>query len=405
MTEAAERTTAPSSRLLIETVERLAEAHTLEQVTAAVTAAVRRLLGADGATFVLREDDLCFYADEDAIGPMWKGQRFPMSACISGWAMEHRQSVSIEDVYADERIPHDAYRPTFVQSLTMTPIRSAEPIGALGAYWREPHTPTPSQVRHLEVLANSAATALENLELRSTVKRRESERHDLEVAIHSFAHDLRNPVVAMTGYAELIEADLDVAPELVRAYAQTIVSAGHRLSDQIDKMLTVYRVLDRPIEPVAVDLTALAREVADQLRSQVLDRAIRFEIEEGLVAQADPVLVRIALENLLGNAVKYSARRSEALVEVGRAEGTETVFVVRDNGVGFDPEQAHRLFQPLSRLHPDTEFEGTGLGLASVARVVELHGGLVYATGRPGEGASFFFSLPGQGAAPRPQTG
>ena len=99
----------------------------------------RELCGADGATFVLRDDDRCFYADEDAIAPLWKGKRFPMEACISGWVMIHREAVAIGDIYADARIPADAYRPTFVKSLAMVPIRTKAPIGAIGNYWASHH--------------------------------------------------------------------------------------------------------------------------------------------------------------------------------------------------------------------------------------------------------------------------
>lgn len=382
-----------SSHVLVRTLERLSTAHTLEQVTETVAGAVRTLMGADGATFVLREDGHCFYADEDAISPMWKGQRFPLDACASGWAMLHGEVAVIPDIYADARVPHDAYRPTFVQSLCLAPIRSGAPIGALGAYWSEHHTPSAAQVRQLEVLANSTAVALENLELRGAVARRESERDELELAIHSLAHDLRNPVVAMMGYAELIEMDAAEAPALATTYARSIVTAGHRLSSQIDKMLSLYSILNRPLDPEPVDLTALGRDVADQLRAGAPGRALRIEVEDGLVAMSDPVLLRIAVENLMGNAVKYSATRPQSLVELARAPQGGSTYVVRDNGVGFEPDDATRLFQPLTRLHP-TEFQGTGLGLASVARIIELHGGTVRAEGRPGEGASFYFSLP-----------
>src|SRR5512134_2389917 len=119
---------------LIEVVQELSLARTLEGVMAIVRSAARELTGADGATFVLRDGDLCYYADEDAIAPLWKGRRFPMSSCISGWAMLHREPAVIPDIYADPRIPIDAYRPTFVKSRVMVPIRAEEPIGAIGNY-------------------------------------------------------------------------------------------------------------------------------------------------------------------------------------------------------------------------------------------------------------------------------
>src|ERR1043166_734932 len=134
---------------LVETVQRLSLARDRATVQEIVRRAARRLTGADGATFVLRDGDRCHYADEDAIAPLWKGQRFPMSACISGWAMLHRRSAVIPDIYADDRIPHDAYRRTFVKSLVMVPIRTLEPVGAIGTYWATPHAPTTAEVRLL----------------------------------------------------------------------------------------------------------------------------------------------------------------------------------------------------------------------------------------------------------------
>jgi signal transduction histidine kinase len=123
---------------------------------------------------------------------------------------------------------------------------------------------------------------------------------------------------------------------------------------------------------------------------------VEVAIEPGLAACADPPLVRLVLDNLLSNAFKYSSRRPDARVRMGQAERREgeATFFISDNGAGFDPAEAHRLFRPLVRLHPDSDFPGTGLGLASVARIVELHGGRVRAEGCPGAGATFYFSLP-----------
>lgn len=124
---------------LIEVVQELSLARSLDRIMEIVRTAARELTGADGATFVLREGDFCHYVDEDAIEPLWKGQRFPLSACISGWAMLEREPAVIEDIYVDPRVPSDAYRPTFVKSLVMVPIRSASPVGAIGTYWARNH--------------------------------------------------------------------------------------------------------------------------------------------------------------------------------------------------------------------------------------------------------------------------
>lgn len=164
---------------LVEVVQRLSLARDLGSVMEIVRHAARSLTGADGATFVLKDGEMCFYAEEDAISPLWKGQRFPMSLCISGWVMINRTPATIEDIYADPRIPSDVYRPTFVKSLAMVPIRTLDPIGAIGNYWATSHRPTPEEVRLLQALADTTAVAMENVrvyeELDQRVRQRTSE--------------------------------------------------------------------------------------------------------------------------------------------------------------------------------------------------------------------------------------
>lgn len=143
---------------------------------AIVRRVARQLTEADGATFVLRERDMCFYADEDAIEPLWKGQRFPMSFCISGWVMQHGAPVVIEDLYRDPRIPLDVYQPTFVKSLVVVPIRAAAPVGAIGNYWAFRHHATPQEVYLLQALANTTAVAMENVQVYAELEQRVHER-------------------------------------------------------------------------------------------------------------------------------------------------------------------------------------------------------------------------------------
>ena len=137
----------------------------LSEVQRVVRSAARDLAGCDGATFVLRDGDLCYYADEDAIEPLWKGMRFPMETCISGWAMLNGDHAVIPDIYADPRIPHEAYRPTFVKSLVMTPVRTMAPVGAIGAYWAEQHHATDEEIWLLRGLADATSLALEKVSI------------------------------------------------------------------------------------------------------------------------------------------------------------------------------------------------------------------------------------------------
>lgn len=147
---------------LIECITELSRSRQLSEVQHLVKRAARHLARADGAAFVLRDGEMCCYVDEDAIGPLWKGRRFPMDECVSGWAMRHREAVAIRDVFADPRVPADAYRPTFVRSLLMTPIGLSDPVGAIGVYWARSYEPTAPQRALLQALADSTAVALES---------------------------------------------------------------------------------------------------------------------------------------------------------------------------------------------------------------------------------------------------
>lgn len=156
---------------LLVAIQELSAASSLADIQRVARTGVRSLAGCDGATFVLRDGDLCYYADEDAISPLWKGMRFPMETCISGWAMLKSEPAIIPDIYVDPRIPHDAYRPTFVKSLVMMPIRTVTPIGALGAYWADHHDATDDEVALLRALAEATSLALEKVSVREELQR------------------------------------------------------------------------------------------------------------------------------------------------------------------------------------------------------------------------------------------
>lgn len=147
--------------LLIEAVQAISISRSTAEIMRIVQTTARKGAQADGATFVLRDGEECFYADEDAVSPLWKGKRFPMEQCISGWAMIHGRVAVIPDITVDERIPQDAYRPTFVRSLVMTPIRTRDPLGAIGVYWSDKRQASDLMVEWLQALANAASAGLE----------------------------------------------------------------------------------------------------------------------------------------------------------------------------------------------------------------------------------------------------
>lgn len=174
---------------LLQAVQELSLARSLADIQRIVRAAARELTGCDGATLVLKDGDMCHYVDEDAVAPLWKGGRFPLETCISGWVMTNRQAVVIQNIYDDERIPHAAYRPTFVKSLAMVPIRKLNPVGAIGNYWAAETLPTEHQISLLQSLADATSVAMENVQVYEQLEQRVRDRTaDLERANDAILH-------------------------------------------------------------------------------------------------------------------------------------------------------------------------------------------------------------------------
>ncbi len=392
----------PSPMIRLATaVQELSLARDLNAIAAIVKRYARALISADGASFVLRDGDLCYYMAEDAIAPLWKGQRFPMTACISGWVMLNRVPVVIPDIYSDSRIPVDAYRPTFVRSLAMVPIRTQAPIGAIGAYWSRTYTPSLEEITVLSALADSAAVAFQNTKLQdglSQIQQRaqqlESYNRELDAFSSSVSHDLRAPLRTIRQFTTLLLEDkaayLDAES---KDWLGRIEVTTARMSAIIEDLLRLASISQRPLRLEPVDLSALSAEIVSDVTGEAAPR--ECAIEAGLIAEGDPGLIRILLENLLSNAWKYSSQSSRRRISVGRSapvDGAPTFFV-RDNGVGIASEHLHRLFKPFERLHTDTSIPGVGLGLATVKRIVERHQGAVRVESETGHGTTIYFSF------------
>jgi signal transduction histidine kinase len=396
---------------LISVIQALSLGRDLATVMDIVRHAARRLVGADGATFVLRDNGRCYYAEEDAIAPLWKGQRFPMSACISGWVMLNRRAAAIADIYQDARIPHDAYRPTFVKSLVMTPIRTADPVGAIGVYWAAPHETSNAEIELLTALADSASVAMESVDLIANLEARVAQRtaevrqrqielevlnKELEAFSYSVAHDLRAPLITIDGFAHLLaEACGETLNADAREFLGRITTATSRMQGLINDLLALSRIVRAPMNQTQVNLAQMAGEVAATLEERAPKRNVKFSAQEGW-ARGDAGMLRIVLENLMSNAWKFTGKTSDARVQLGISERGEklTTFFLRDNGAGFDPRYCSNLFSPFQRLHTQEQFPGTGVGLATVRRIINRHGGEIRADGEIDKGATFYFSLP-----------
>ena len=224
----------------------------------------------------------------------------------------------------------------------------------------------------------------------------EAANKELEAFSYSVSHDLRAPLRAVKGFTKILADEyggrLD---EIGLEYLARVQDATRRMSELIDDLLELARMTCVAVEKSQVDITKLARDVAMELSAANPEHPVALVVEDGLSALADARLLRVVFDNLLGNAWKFTARVA-ARIEVGRSHGAgECVYFVRDNGAGFDMKRASKLFSPFQRLHSDREFSGTGVGLATVQRIIHRHGGRIWADAAVGRGATICFTLPG----------
>ena len=226
----------------------------------------------------------------------------------------------------------------------------------------------------------------------------EGTNRELEAFSYSVSHDLRAPLRTIDGFSQILAEDYgDKLDEEGLDYLTRVRSASRHMASLIDDLLDLSRVGRRPLRRERVDLSALASGIADDLRGTDPEREVDFVIEGGVTARGDVGLLKVALENLLGNAWKFTSKEPRATIRFGSSAGA---FYVSDDGAGFEDAYKDKLFGAFQRLHGTEEFEGTGIGLATVARIVHRHGGEVWAEGAVGEGATFYFTLGGRDRAP-----
>jgi len=253
-----------------------------------------------------------------------------------------------------------------------------------------------SEARAAKALAETRAVMAEEL-ARTNIELAQANR-ELEAFSYSVSHDLRAPLRTVSAFTRSLLEDAGCQlGERGVDHARRVLAAAARMSDLIDALLELSRISRVPVARHPVDLSALAATCLDELARREPERRVRVEIAPHLVTLADARLIRILLDNLLGNAWKFTAGRADAVIEVActHDDHDDVIYVVRDDGAGFDMAHAERLFQPFARLHTDAEFHGTGIGLATARRIVERHGGRIWATGAVGVGAQFSFTLPG----------
>ena len=287
-----------SWQFLLDAIERLSLARSMEDVVGVVRDNARCLAGADGVCFVLRDGALCHYVEENAIGPLWKGRKFPMEACISGWAMLNRTTAVVPDIYQDDRIPHDAYRPTFVQSLVMVPVRRQDPLGAIGIYWSFRHTPGEERIACIEGLARATATALENVSLygslQSELDRARDHAAQMQRLVNEINHRVKNTLSVVQS----------ICMHSLRG-ARTLDGFSETFTGRVMGLSRAHDLLTRNLWE-GVDLRELAESVLDNLAELPRDR---FSVEGPPVSlpPKPTVSLALALQELGANSIRHGA--------------------------------------------------------------------------------------------------
>lgn len=384
---------------LVEVVQSLSRATDLDGVMSVVRLAARELTGADGATFVLRKGEHCYYAEENAIGPLWKGQLFPLQACISGWVMLNGKPAVIEDIYEDPRIPAEAYRVTFVKSLAMVPIRRHEPIAAIGNYWADPHKPSDEEVAVLQALANVTAVAMENVELNAELRRKvealEASNRELSQFAWAASHDLKSPLRAIDNLASWISRALwDTAPPETRDHLTKLRGRVRRMEKLMDDFLD-YAAVGGPGRPQTDELVG-----GDRIRDELLgllniprDFSVSFSPAFASVKVPRLQMQRI-LFNLIDNAIRHHDRDAGTIeVDAGiEKNGCRYVFSVTDDGPGIPAQFHDKIFAMFQTLNASADGQSSGTGLSLVKRILTVHGGSIEVVPNEGRGSTFRFT-------------
>ncbi len=392
------------TKTLVQVIQDLSAAKSLSDITVMVRKAARKIAQADGVTFVLRDQDMCSYVDEEAIAPLWKGQKFPLNACVSGWAMIHKEPVIIEDIYQDTRVPIDAYSPTFVKSMAMTPIRQENPIGAIGTYWKDQHHPTSEQMELLQALANSASIAIENVGLYNSlndgINQLKKANQAKDEFLMNLSHELRTPLNAIIGWSEILTEDNSDKNQLSEGLQIILKNSNHQLHIVEDLMDSSRILVGRiHLKPVMVDLHQIVRQSIAGQQTIIMKKNILIDMKTELnsaIIKADPVRLRQIVDNIIVNALKFSFKNGKIEVRLKKS-GPNVELIVQDQGEGIDESLLPHVFERLKQGDESTtrKHGGLGLGLSIAKHLTEASDGHIKAeSAGMGQGATFTVSFP-----------
>lgn len=335
---------------LIHVVQRLSLCRDIESIVDIVRKEARLLTGADGATFVLRENEMCYYVDEDAIGPLWKGKRFPLETCISGWAMLNRKAVLIEDIYQDNRIPIDAYKPTFVKSLVMMPIRTHSPIGAIGNYWAKIHHPSDEEIKLLQALADSTSIAIENVQLYADLKQHLTLKTQQEEQYRLLSEQLQASLdekgVLLKEVYHRVKNNLQIVTSLLNLQAEATgdLPVKSQLTESIKRvnaMAIVHEMLYQSENKANIKLKKYIDTLLDYLFKITRDNIKRIEfvidVEDISISLDKAIPCGLIVNELISNSLKHAfpESRSGRVSLMIKQNGENVLMQVMDDGVGM----------------------------------------------------------------------
>ncbi len=390
----------------------------LVQTSAAALQGIMDAVHPDLTFLFLREGDrLVFQAMQPAVSQARLGQisDHRVGQCLCGLAVAERTALYSRDIHQDRRCSLQECKKAGIRSFAALPLRSGDDIIGIVGLASDRERDFAVQAEFLETLAGQVAVALVNARLYDDIRKNadqlearvrertaqlEAANAELEAFSYSVSHDLRAPLRAISGYTRILLEDH--APQLGaegERICAVICENTCRMAELIDDLLAFSRLGRAALAPTPIDMEALAKTVFNELTTSRERERIDLVFKPLPRAVGDPTMVRQIWNNLLENAIKFSSKKERAKIEITAEEiDEETVFTVSDNGAGFDMAYMGKLFGVFQRLHSSRDFEGTGVGLAIVQRIVQRHGGRIWAEGAPGEGATFSFTLAGRGA-------
>lgn len=384
----------------------LAGSRDLQSLADTVTRGCRALTHADGAALILREGaEHVRYIATDAIEPLWQGQRFELDECIGGRVIREKIPAIVPDLASDLHTDTARYKASFVKSLVAVPIGTADPAGAIGCYWQQPHRADDDELNILRVLGDTTAIALNNLRHYEELERRVAERtaqlqtlnKELETFTYSVSHDLKAPLRGIDGFSRLLLEDYaDKLDEDGRSFLGHIRQGTQQMGQLIQDLLEYSRMERRELHPMTIDLRHLVTRVVAGFHDEIRRREAEVRIAVGdFTVQIDADGLTLALRNLLDNALKFSRATPKPEIEIGaQTQGDRLQIWVKDNGIGIERKYQDKIFEIFQRLHRPEDYPGTGIGLAIVRKALQRIGGQVQVQSEPDHGSTFLMDIP-----------